>query len=228
MKNKFSFFVKLYSYVMDYIIDKRIGKLSPELEVVVENGRLVLNARNVNYSYGSLYDLFHLTFKQLNFNDRKINSALILGFGAGSIASLLTETFHKDCYMTGVDADEVIIEIAKKHFHIERFKKLKIQVEDAYNFVLNSEEKYDLIAIDIFIDNCTPPHFSDAIFLSKLGKMLSPDGLICYNRMASNSKAKKEADDLLQLFNQQIGQSYMMNFEKQGYNNRMIIHDRTF
>lgn len=226
MKKRFSFLIKLYSYILDYIIDKRVGKISSELEVVVENGRLVLNARNVNYSYGSLYDLFHVTFKQLHFNDRKINTALILGFGAGSIASLLTETFHKDCYITGVDADEVVIELAKKHFNIERFKKLKIYVDDAYQFVLNSKEKYDLIAVDIFIDNYTPPHFSDTIFLSKFVNILSPSGLICYNRMASNPKARKEADDLLQLFNQQIGSSYMINFENRGYNNRMIIYDR--
>ncbi|MCE9538257.1 MAG: methyltransferase domain-containing protein [Bacteroidetes bacterium] len=203
-----------------------MGQITPFLEVVLDGGKLLLNTSHVNYSYGSLHDIFHKTFKKLNIREREIKNVLILGFGAGSIASLLTDTLHKNCTITGVEADKVVIELAKKHFNISRVKKLNIHETDAYNFVLKCTEKYDLIAVDIFVDDETPQKFSDDQFLSAISNLLTPSGIICYNRMISVSKSEKHENELIESFNKLIGPNSIMKYYSGDRTNWMIIHDR--
>lgn len=226
LNKKHSFLTTLSSYISPCLIEQRKGQITPYLEVVLDSGKLLLNTSHVNYSYGSLHNIFHKTFKKLNVRERKIENVLILGFGAGSIASLLTDTLHKSCSITGVEADKVVIELAKKYFNISRVKKLTIHETDAYNFVLNCTEKYDLIAVDIFIDDQTPQKFSDDQFLSAISNLLTPSGIICYNRMIAASKSEKQEDELIKSFNQLIGPNSIMKYYNGGRTNWMIVHDR--
>lgn len=222
----YSLLTTLTSYIAPCPIEQRKGKITPYLEVVLENGKLVLNTAHVNYSYGSLHEIFYETFKKINIQDKEIKNVLILGFGGGSIASMLTDTFHKNCSITGIEADEVVIELAKKYFNIDRLKKLTIHDTDAYNFVLNCTEKFDLIAIDIFIDDETPQKFSDTIFLSALSQLLRPSGIICYNRMLPTSKSEIKEDELIKSFDQLIGPNSVFKYSRGGRTNHVIVHDR--
>lgn len=226
LNKKQPFLTTLSSYISPCHIEQRKGQITPFLEVVLDSGKLLLNTSLVNYSYGSLHDIFHKTFKKLNIREREIKNVLILGFGAGSIASLLTDTFHKNCTITGVEADKVVIELAKKYFNIDRQKKLTIHETDAYNFVLKCPEKYDLIAVDIFVDDETPQKFSDDHFLSALGNLLAQSGIICYNRMLATSRSEKQENELIESFNHLIGPNSIMKYYSGGRTNWMIVHDR--
>jgi len=226
LNQNYSLLTTLSSYLFPFPIEQRKGRITPFLEVVLENGKLVLNTAHVNYSYGSLHNIFYKTFKKINIQEREIKNVLILGFGAGSIASLLEDTFHKNCTITGIEIDEVVIELAKKHFNIGRLKKLTIHDTDAYNFVLNCIETFDLIAIDIFIDDKTPKKFSDDKFLSALSGLLKPSGVICYNRMLPVSKSEINEEELITSFNQLIGPNSIFKYSTGGRTNNMIVHDR--
>lgn len=222
----YSFLIKTISYFVPYRIEQRNGKITRYLEVVLDNGKLVLNTSDVNYSYGSLHDLFFLTFKKINLQDRKIKNALILGFGAGSVATLLRDTFDKDCKITGVEADEVMIELAKKHFNIDRFNNLTLHIMDAYNYVLKCTEQFDLIILDLFIDDRTPALFSDERFISALGKLLSHSGIICYNRMVTDEKPRNQAEELMKSMELNIGPCFYFQYRSGNSVNWMIIHDK--
>lgn len=226
LNNTFSLLTSLTSYIFPYPVEQRKGSLTSYLEVVLDNGKLVLNTANVNYSYGSLHDIFYKTFQKLNIRDREIKNVLILGFGGGSIASLLIDTFHKNCTITGVEADEVVIELAKKHFNIERFKNLTIDKTDAYNFVSGCTQKFDLIAVDIFVEDETPEKFSDNQFLLAVSNLLTPCGIICYNRMLPSTKGGIQEVELTKSIDQLIGPNRILKYYTGGRTNWMFVHDR--
>ncbi len=227
LNKKYSLITRLASYVFPFPIEQKKGKITPCLEVVLENGKLVLNTAHVNYSFGSLHDIFYKTFKKINISDREIKNVLILGFGGGSIASLLTETFSKDCTITGIEADEVVIELAKKYFNIDKFKKLTIHNTDAYDFVLKCTGMFDLITVDIFIDDETPQKFSDKQFLFAISSLLSSSGIICYNRMVPFSKSEILEDRLINSFEEIIGPNLIYKYVTGGRTNNMIVYDRS-
>ena len=226
LNKKYSLLTKFSSYISPYVIEQKHGEITSSLEVALENGKLVLNTALVNYSYGSLHEIFYKTFKKINISTKEIKNVLILGFGGGSIASILKDNFHKECTITGIEADKEVIELAKKYFSIDRFKNLTIFNTDAYDFVLKSTETYDLIALDIFVEDETPEKFSDNQFLSGLNSLLSPDGIICYNRMLPVSKSDKRTEDLINSFNTQIGKNSILKYYTGGRTNWMIVHDR--
>lgn len=226
LNNTFSLLTSLTSYVFPYPVEQRKGRLTSFLEVVLDNGKLVLNTANVNYSYGSLHDIFYKTFQKLNVREREIKNVLILGFGGGSIASLLIDTFQKNCIITGVEADEVVIELAEKHFNIERFKNLDIYKTDAYTFVSGCTQKFDLIAVDIFVEDETPEKFSDNQFLLSISNLLTPTGIICYNRMLPVENGEIQAVELTKSIDQLIGPNMILKYYTGGRTNWMIVHDR--
>jgi spermidine synthase len=226
MVNRQSVFTNLLSYLTPYCIEQREGKITSRLEVVLNNGKLLLNTNKVNYSYGSLHDIFLQTFKKINVRERTIKRTLILGFGAGSVAVLLRETFHKSCQIVGIEADEIVIELARKHFAIGRFEDLCIQHLDAYNYVMNCTDSFDMIIVDLFIHNHTPERFSDRNFLMALGRMLGPAGVICYNRMVDEKKSRCEAESLIGLVEQNIGPCFLIQYNRNQVMNWMIVHDR--
>jgi spermidine synthase len=59
-----------------------------------------------------------------------------------------------------------MIEVAKNEFQIERFKNIHIIEADALLYIKNSTKQFDLIIIDIFINNVTPEIFTQDDFTS--------------------------------------------------------------
>lgn len=117
---------KLLSWVFPYRIKRLEGKLTKVLEVTFENGKKVLNAGEVNYSYGALHAIFRIALNKANIITNSPSNVLILGFGAGSIASILVDEFGQDPILIGVEADPVVLQLARQEFNIERFLKLEL------------------------------------------------------------------------------------------------------
>ena len=197
INDKFFFLKKFLSYLVPYRIEQQSGKVTPILEVTLESGKLVLNTDKVNYSYGSLGEIFERTFKQIELTKRKVNKALILGFGVGNVASLI----EKSCTgskIIGVDFDEVVIELGKKYFSTEKIKNLTVHHADAYDFILKHKDSYDLIVVDLFVDDYTPTRFSEKIIMEAIEKNLSKNGLVCFNRFVNTEKNKAYTLELIQ------------------------------
>ena len=58
-----------------------------------------------------------------------------------------------------MDIDPVIIEIAKEEFDIDSYTHTEIICQDAYNFVAEDKDKYEVIIIDLWIDDRVPAQF---------------------------------------------------------------------
>src|SRR5262245_54275891 len=91
---------KLAGHVRSFLIpgkiEERKSAVSGRLEVHHVNGKYLLDTASVNYSFGGLHEVFQSAFAQFNIGRRKANNALILGFGAGSVASILQNEYGKD------------------------------------------------------------------------------------------------------------------------------------
>ena len=69
-----------------------------------------------------------------------------------------------NCRMTAIEYDPVILEIGQKYFNTQRFSHLDIHLTDAYDFVLNNDETYDLIAFDVYIDVSKDGYCTASVF----------------------------------------------------------------
>jgi spermidine synthase len=180
---------KFLSYFIPINIFKTKSQLSKSLEVTWANGELVLDSENTNYSYGSLQRILRKGLKTIGL--RKIvemNHILVLGVGGGSVIKTLTEEFRYKGKITGVEIDKEIIEIANSFFKLNEVQNLEIVIDDAFEFILKTKLKYDLIIIDIFQDTKMPNFLFEGFFLSRIDTLLNENGIILFNTMILNNQ----------------------------------------
>lgn len=178
----------LQSFAFAVPLETRRSALNPHLEVVLQNGRLLLNAAQTNYSYGSLERAFADCFVEIGLSQRKLNSCLLLGFGAGSVARLVHSS-HPDCQITGVEADEAVVELYQKYF-LQQSKNVQLIVNEAFNHLQGSDTRYDLILVDVFQDIAVPGHLDTEPMLEELRRALNPGGLLVWNRLLAPPPAR--------------------------------------
>jgi len=164
------------------------SEINPELKVYLSLGRLKLITGNAIYSYEDKYINFVEAFNFINIKNKSVKRALVLGLGLGSIPYILEKKFKLQSTFTCVELDSAVIDLFEE-FVLEKLNsQFNIKNDDGYNYLLNSNEKFDLICMDIFNDAKIPEKFSTLDFLKLLESNLSIIGTIIYNRLAENQK----------------------------------------
>ena len=224
MNNSFqiSKLTKLLSYLFPQRVDLAEGTGGTYLEVVVNNGKLMLNANQSNYSFGGLHLIFEQLFEQIEIGKYDIKKVLLLGVGAGSVVDLLLNKHGLKCEITGVELDGKVIDFAKKYFDIEKYKSLKIEQYDAFEFVQHCNEKFDLIVIDLFVGDTVPAAFSSEEFIQNLKKMSHEKCCVAYNKMTDNPKHKEELKVLSARFDQVFPGWELFRIYAYGYENSLL------
>lgn len=180
-------FAKLFSYFIPINVSTQKSSISESLEITWNNGQLVLDSKNTNYSYGSLQRILRKGLKYIGFERIKhFNSILVLGVAGGSVIKTLVNEIKFKGKITGVEIDKQIIEIANKHFKLNEINNLEIVVDDAFEFVLKTKEKYNLIIIDIFQDTNMPNFLFEDYFINRINFLLKVNGFILFNTMVIN------------------------------------------
>lgn len=193
--------IKLLSYILPIKIFKTKSKLSKTIEVTWVNGELVMDSENTNYSYGSLQRILRKGLNHFGFEKiAKMNNALILGVAGGSVIKTLVDEIHFEGQITGVDIDPNIIKIANDYFKLDEIKNLNIIIDDAFEFVLKTKERYDLIIIDIFQDTTMPNFLFEKFFINRICFLLQSKGVVLFNTMclsdADNLRNQNLIDEL--------------------------------
>ena len=116
---------------------------------------------------------------------------LILGLGLGSIPIILENKFGRQFHYTAVELDEAVIYLANRYGLAGLSSPITTICADAYAFLMQNEEKYGLICMDIFLDDVVPLPFETDEFLEALRKALAPGGLLLYNRLTDNLRDQK-------------------------------------
>jgi len=183
---------RILSYFLPIKIYQKKSNFSKNLEVTWNNGYLVLDSENTNYSFGSLQRVLKKGLKYIGFE--RINSfenILILGVAAGSVIETLKNEIKFKGKITGVEIDENVVEIANKYFGLNQYKNVEIIIEDAFEFVLKSKDKYDLIVIDIFQDTKMPNFLFEDFFINRVNVILNVNGFILFNTMVLEFKDRR-------------------------------------
>lgn len=181
---------RLLSHFFEFHIESAPSELNPHLYVSLNRGRYQLCTANAVYSFADLYDNFTKAFRRLQPAHLPIQEVLLLGFGLGSIPLMLEKKFHCQFRYTGVEADESVIWLAGKYALPEIESPLELHCTDAYTFVFSTESRFDLICMDVFLDDQIPDEFTQTDFLEALRNLLLPGGILLYNRLSATDEDK--------------------------------------
>lgn len=169
---------KILSYLWPFT--KEIpSKINGTLELTWMNGKKVLDSQNANYSYGTLQKLLGYGLSQIHIP--QTCEILLLGLGGGSIIQTLRNTCNHYGKITAIEIDQIIIDIAKNEFGIEESKDLEIICDDALYYVNRCTTPFDILIIDIFIDNRVPEQFYTLEFWQKVTSIIRPEGYVLFN-----------------------------------------------
>lgn len=197
---------KLFSYIIPINILKQKSSISQTLEITWANGKLVLDSENTNYSYGNLQRILRNGLKTIGFKRiYKMNTILLLGVAGGSVIKTLVEEIKFKGKITGIEIDKNVIDLANEYFQLDKIPNLEIKIDDAFEFVLKTKDKYDLIIIDVFQDTKMPGFLFEKFFIDRICYLLNRKGFILFNTMILNETQK------------QINFDYKKNFDSNKY-----------
>ena len=183
---------KYLSYIKDVPIDHRHSEKNGDLTLLLVNGRFQLCTANAIYSFDDLYDNFTAAFKQMNLNAIPGDEVLILGLGLGSVPYILEKVFHKKYKYTAVEIDEEIVRLQEEYTAPRMESDIDIIIGNAQSFVDATTQQFDLICIDIFIDEKIPPSFKTTEFVTRIKELLNPKGIILFNHLGITPSDRKE------------------------------------
>ena len=107
-------------------------------------------------------------------------SALILGLGGGTIATLLTRHFGP-IPILGVERDPRIAELARQTFGLSGLPNIQIAVADAFTFLPQCQTHFDLICVDLYVAGRMEHGVLGAGFLHQINRVLAPGGTAVFN-----------------------------------------------
>ncbi len=172
------------SYLFEIHIESAPSELNPHLYVSLKNGRLQLSTANAVYSYEDLYDNFTKTFAKFRKDFEIGNQVLVLGFGLGSVPLIMERMFEKTFQFTGIELDESVIYLANKYALENIESSIQLVTANAFAYVFQPAQKYDVVVMDVFLDDVIPDDFETTDYLEALKSLLKPEGILLYNRLA--------------------------------------------
>lgn len=138
---------------------------------------------------GPVEDIWRVVLRTINNEGFVPKNCLILGLGGGTIAKLVRKNWS-DVIITGVDIDPVIVDLGKKYMNLNKLG-VDIHISDAATF--KSNQKYDLICVDMYVGDKFPEKFEQSGFLQSVRELLSKNGKVIFNRLYYGTK-RKDAD----------------------------------
>lgn len=187
MQPKFTKWQYYRSFLFPIVVECDHSSLHPYIEVAYASGRLVLNTATTNYSYGSIERVYEKAYKAARIQEHHIHNVLILGYGAGTAATLLLKHLQdRHLRITGVEKDERIIYYAKTYFHADVIPGLNLVQADAQEFLKHDNNVYDLVIVDVALDMYVPEEFESEEFLRMVHQRLKPGGLMLFTKVTAS------------------------------------------
>ncbi|MBI1192395.1 MAG: methyltransferase domain-containing protein [Bacteroidetes bacterium] len=178
---------RLRSYGQDVLVEahpplwQASGALPP-LELYLRRNRLMLVSPGAIYSMEERYRSFAGAFERIPRGFRP-GRALILGFGLGSIALILQRLLGLRPALTGVDIDPRVVSMAQRYLPEALLTRTELICTDALSWVPICPNRYELIAVDLFVDTEVPRGCANPAFLTALRRLLTPKGLLFFSRL---------------------------------------------
>ena len=112
-------------------------------------------------------------------------NVLVLGLGGGILPSFIHDNYS-DIIVDVVDNIQELKDIAYKYFELPVSDRLNVIIQDAKDYVLSTNKKYDIIIEDLYKDDGKPSFIKDdgSKFDNDLKNILNDNGVIAFNYMA--------------------------------------------
>lgn len=109
-------------------------------------------------------------------------SILVLGLGGGTVTRQL-RALLPEARLVGVEIDAGIVDLARRYMHLDE-QRVEAHIEDAYEYLARTTEKFDAILDDLFLTGPTDvvrTRVPDGSTLQLLRGRLAPGGVLVAN-----------------------------------------------
>lgn len=179
---------KWLSFLWPLTLKNWNSKYSGQVELILVNGKKVLNTQHANYSFDSLHRVFQYVLGNYMPQIEPDDKLLLLGLGGGSVPFILRRELKIPNLLTAIEIDPLMIQIAREEFGINELDNIIIIEANAANYVKHCNDSYACILVDIFIDDKVPEFIHTIGFLKDLKRILKPHGRIFINTIQRNSE----------------------------------------
>jgi spermidine synthase len=148
-----------------------------------------------------------------------LKSVLILGMGGGTMAHLISRALPETSIVS-VELDPAMVEIAEKFFDVEAIPNHTIINGDALGVVIEPQkhglrkDSFGALVVDIYVGEDYPDLGDTGNFMAALRNMVSPGGLVIFNRIYLNhhqadvDSFKDQVEDFFQDVKEEIVAGY--------------------
>ncbi len=182
---------RFLSHLIEVPIETTDSSHHKHLQVNLIKGRYQLSTERSIYSFDDLYLNFYKAFTQLELPPDR-SDCLVLGLGLGSIPWMLENSFARSYQYVAVDLDEEVIRLASSYRLKELQSPMEIICSDAVHFAHVDQRTYDLICVDVFLDDVVPTALCSPEVISVLREKLSEGGLLLWNRLFRTTEDQQE------------------------------------
>ncbi len=220
-----TFYKSLISHLFEVEIERKESHFSKQLIVSLAKGRYQLSSLRAIYSYEDLYLNFAQAFEVIDWKKIEAKNCLLLGLGMGSVFQLLEKHYTKPLEMVAVDIDSVVIELFSKYIKAQLKNNLTIYEGDASDWIAANQSTFDIVTVDVFIDDIVPNKFLSIEFLEELKTSMSQGACLFYNLLAMSALDKQKAR---RYFEARFKQVFEKGHIIETKNNYILINDTGF
>ncbi len=171
---------RFLSFFVDYPLERGDSEITGGLKLTLNMGRICLSTRNAIYSYEDLYTSLSVGLHFVGDRIEEFRNVLILGFGMGSVAWMLRNVYESPVRIVGVELDPWVTRQFRKYYD---FEDIELHTMDAMEFLKENKERFDLVCVDLFEDELTPPQFEEEAFFRLVAGAMNPGACVIYNKL---------------------------------------------
>lgn len=139
---------------------------------------------NICLSCEEKLDNIYAEYRRLFALNPDIQEVLIIGGGGYTIANDILEKFTAN--VTVVEIDPVMTDVSRRFFGLVDNSRLTIHHQDGRQFLQQTDQLYDLIIVDAFLDSSSiPHHLTTREFFQSINNHLTGNGLLFINTVSA-------------------------------------------
>lgn len=192
---KVAWYKRWFSYLIPIKVATRPSSYG-KLQLSLYQNQWMLSTQKAIYSFGTKYTPFEVSFQNIKQFIPNIKSFLLLGAGIGSALHILQSNYR--CYPKSilVDIDEQVKALSIEAGSIDQ-RDVSWHIGDAIEYIATTNQTFDLIGVDIFIDTVVNPYTLEAEFIHHIVRALSPKGIAVFNYIFNNAEEQKKLERTL-------------------------------
>lgn len=200
------------------LADIRIERCNDELQLKFNtDSEAIQSAINIEHPHQLVMQNLQYLMGILLFIPEPKN-ILLLGVGGGSLVHFFRH-YLPQCHINAVEYNPELLDIAFRHLHLPKAsERLDYIIDDARSFLEQDTGVYDLIVVDIFEGNLSPPWLQQETFIQQIKTRLSSQGAVSFNLLINDKKTFK---DFYRIF-RTLFQQQTLCLEAEEYENLLV------